>query len=381
MAKKVQVLLVDDVDKSSAADETVSFSLDGVSYEIDLTSKNATKLRDDLAVWIGHAERTGGRRSPGRSAGKGTGRKADLGAVREWARRERPQGQRPGPDLRRRPGGLRQGARLTAQRPPHAAAPVDPAGAAALMSRRHAWLTFVCGGPALPLDIGADPRSWQHAVRSQQSRWYAVDAPPQVAAAFVLQWILQVPAHAAAYAAAAGPWRADLSGLTFTVGASLVPAAVRLARLVPDDVRCPTGSSGPSGPIARSPSPPRRHTPPSSASDRTRGQRWWMTCGRPPGVRPSPLQGWSARASRIAGRAVSSTPCRDASSAPAAHGCGIPRSVLTASGQVLDDVAVGRDPLEHLVEHQLAKGVGLLRSLLDLGPRARRGDAGQLPAA
>ena len=107
------------------------------------------------------------------------------------------------------------------------------------MSRRHAWLTFVCGGPVLPLDIGADPRSWQHEVRSQQSRWYAVDAPPQVAAAFVLQWILQVPAHAAAYAAAAGPWRADLSGLTFTVGASLVPAAVRLARLVPDDAPMP----------------------------------------------------------------------------------------------------------------------------------------------
>ncbi|HZB67209.1 MAG TPA: Lsr2 family protein [Ornithinibacter sp.] len=86
MAKKVQVLLVDDVDKSSPADETVSFSLDGVSYEIDLTSKNATKLRDDLATWIGHAERTGGRRSSGRSAGRGSGRKADLGAVREWAR-------------------------------------------------------------------------------------------------------------------------------------------------------------------------------------------------------------------------------------------------------------------------------------------------------
>ena len=87
MAKKVQVLLVDDVDKSSPADETVSFSLDGVSYEIDLTSQNAAKLRDDLAVWIGHAERTGGRRSAGRAAGKGSGRKADLGAVREWARR------------------------------------------------------------------------------------------------------------------------------------------------------------------------------------------------------------------------------------------------------------------------------------------------------
>jgi hypothetical protein len=88
MAKKVQVLLVDDVDKSSPADETVSFSLDGVSYEIDLTSGNAAKLRDDLAVWIGHAERTGGRRSSGRPTSKssGSGRKADLGAVREWAR-------------------------------------------------------------------------------------------------------------------------------------------------------------------------------------------------------------------------------------------------------------------------------------------------------
>jgi len=88
MAKKVQVLLVDDIDKSSPADETVSFSLDGVSFEIDLTSDNAAKLRDDLAVWIGHAERTGGRRSSGRSTPKvsGSGRKADLGAVRAWAR-------------------------------------------------------------------------------------------------------------------------------------------------------------------------------------------------------------------------------------------------------------------------------------------------------
>jgi hypothetical protein len=88
MAKKVQVLLVDDIDKSSPADETVSFSLDGVSYEIDLTSDNASRLRDDLAVWIGHAERTGGRRSTSRAGGKSTGsaRKADLGAVREWAR-------------------------------------------------------------------------------------------------------------------------------------------------------------------------------------------------------------------------------------------------------------------------------------------------------
>ncbi len=84
MAKKVQVLLVDDVDKESTADETVTFALDGVSYEIDLTSANAAKLRDSLAVWIGHAERTGGRRSPGRAGAK-AGRR-DVSAIREWAR-------------------------------------------------------------------------------------------------------------------------------------------------------------------------------------------------------------------------------------------------------------------------------------------------------
>lgn len=87
MAKKVQVLLVDDVDKESPADETVTFSLDGVSYEIDLTSANAAKLRDSLAVWVGHAERTGGRRSSGRAAGSaGKGQRRDVSAIREWAR-------------------------------------------------------------------------------------------------------------------------------------------------------------------------------------------------------------------------------------------------------------------------------------------------------
>lgn len=84
MAKKVQVLLVDDVDKESPADETVTFALDGVSYEIDLTSENASKLRDSLALWIGHAERTGGRRSA-RTAPSRPGRR-DVGAIREWAR-------------------------------------------------------------------------------------------------------------------------------------------------------------------------------------------------------------------------------------------------------------------------------------------------------
>jgi hypothetical protein len=42
MAKKVTVSLIDDFD-GKQADETVQFGLDGVSYEIDLSEKNAKK--------------------------------------------------------------------------------------------------------------------------------------------------------------------------------------------------------------------------------------------------------------------------------------------------------------------------------------------------
>lgn len=86
MAKKVHTVLVDDLDHSIPADETVVFALDGVSYEIDLSAQNAEQLRDDFAKWVGHAERTGGRKSTrsGRSAGS-TPRK-DLSLVRAWAR-------------------------------------------------------------------------------------------------------------------------------------------------------------------------------------------------------------------------------------------------------------------------------------------------------
>lgn len=88
MAQRVQVLLVDDLDGSDA-DETVTFALDGVSYEIDLNEDNAAQLRDDIATWIGHARRSGGRRTT-RSAAKSTKAAAtsDTAAMREWARGE-----------------------------------------------------------------------------------------------------------------------------------------------------------------------------------------------------------------------------------------------------------------------------------------------------
>jgi hypothetical protein len=78
MAQKVSIVLVDDID-GSEAEETVSFSLDGRDYEIDLNAKNAGKLRDALAPFIGHARRGGGRKR-NRTGGPSP---ADI---RAWAR-------------------------------------------------------------------------------------------------------------------------------------------------------------------------------------------------------------------------------------------------------------------------------------------------------
>jgi hypothetical protein len=51
MAKTVIVRLTDDIDGSDA-DETVDFSLDGTAYEIDLSTANATRLREAIRPFV-----------------------------------------------------------------------------------------------------------------------------------------------------------------------------------------------------------------------------------------------------------------------------------------------------------------------------------------
>ena len=84
MAQKVQVILVDDLDGSTAT-ETVTFGLDGVNYEIDLSDEHAAQLRDDLSRWVGHGRRVGGRSSARKSRSSGSGNN-DTAAIRAWAR-------------------------------------------------------------------------------------------------------------------------------------------------------------------------------------------------------------------------------------------------------------------------------------------------------
>ena len=90
MAQKIQVLLVDDLDGGDA-DETVSFALDGASYEIDLSGGNAAKLRDALAPFVGHARRMsrGAARASGYSRSGRLARvdREQTQAIREWARK------------------------------------------------------------------------------------------------------------------------------------------------------------------------------------------------------------------------------------------------------------------------------------------------------
>jgi hypothetical protein len=90
MAQKHIVQLIDDLDGGVAA-ETVSFGLDGASYEIDLSEKNAAKLRDALANYVAAARRSGGRGRPaggGRRAGRpGRTDREQTQAIREWARK------------------------------------------------------------------------------------------------------------------------------------------------------------------------------------------------------------------------------------------------------------------------------------------------------
>ncbi len=85
MAQKVQVILVDDVDGGSA-DETVSFALDGVGYEIDLSDANAAAFRESLARYVGLARRVGGRAAAGRGTARRKSGDNRTAQIREWAR-------------------------------------------------------------------------------------------------------------------------------------------------------------------------------------------------------------------------------------------------------------------------------------------------------
>jgi hypothetical protein len=88
MAQKIHIVLEDDIDGGDAG-ETVTFGLDGTTYEIDLNEDNAAALRDALSPYVGHARKVTGsrgraRKSPGAAAASDNG--ASAKEIRDWAR-------------------------------------------------------------------------------------------------------------------------------------------------------------------------------------------------------------------------------------------------------------------------------------------------------
>ncbi|WP_121160430.1 histone-like nucleoid-structuring protein Lsr2 [Micromonospora pisi] len=91
MVKQVITLLTDDLD-GGKADRTVEFGIDGVNYTIDLSEKNAGKLRKALDGYITAGNRIGrttpeARGATGRGAPRGASRtdRDQNRAIREWA--------------------------------------------------------------------------------------------------------------------------------------------------------------------------------------------------------------------------------------------------------------------------------------------------------
>jgi hypothetical protein len=83
MAKQTVVteILVDDLD-GTPGERTVNFTWDGVSYEIELSKKNAVAFEKAVKPYTDVARRV--RTSRGRRGGRGSA-KPNLGAIREWA--------------------------------------------------------------------------------------------------------------------------------------------------------------------------------------------------------------------------------------------------------------------------------------------------------
>lgn len=63
--------------------ETVTFALDGITYEIDLSTKNAEKLRGDLGKYIDVARKLAGSRTPRRGGKTRLG--PDAATIKAWA--------------------------------------------------------------------------------------------------------------------------------------------------------------------------------------------------------------------------------------------------------------------------------------------------------
>jgi hypothetical protein len=87
MARRIITQLTDDLDGTDLPEGTrpTTFTLDGVSYSIDLSDANAEKLRGALAPYIDVATRVGAPAAARKRASAGPSATDRLQAIRGWA--------------------------------------------------------------------------------------------------------------------------------------------------------------------------------------------------------------------------------------------------------------------------------------------------------
>ncbi|PXW27011.1 UNVERIFIED_CONTAM: Lsr2 protein [Williamsia faeni] len=100
MARKIIEHITDDFDGSELDPSEViveTFTVNGVDYSLDLGAKSAEKFDNDMQKWIDKATKIGGRQkrstnkqapapAPAPAAAAVGSDKAQLSAIREWAR-------------------------------------------------------------------------------------------------------------------------------------------------------------------------------------------------------------------------------------------------------------------------------------------------------
>jgi hypothetical protein len=99
MAKRETVVFTCDLHQGDMTEgvETVTFGLDGASYEVDACKEHREELHDAFARYMGAARRagsgstggSGGRRTartPSRSSSSGGSDREEVQRIREWAR-------------------------------------------------------------------------------------------------------------------------------------------------------------------------------------------------------------------------------------------------------------------------------------------------------
>ena len=88
MATVTRTFLVDDLDGSTEDVENIRISLDGASFEIDLSAANAARLREKLDKYVEHGTRVTSQRTrqTRRIVKPAVSGREQVQAVRDWAR-------------------------------------------------------------------------------------------------------------------------------------------------------------------------------------------------------------------------------------------------------------------------------------------------------